>query len=147
MHLWIDADACPVVDEAIGVAQKHRLKVTLVCDDAHWMQREGANTITVLRGADSADLALVNRLSRGDVVVTQDYGLAALCLARGAYPIDQNGRVYTDDNIDSLLGMRHVAARVRRGGGRLKGPPKRTKEQDEWFVTALEALISASLPL
>ena len=142
MKLWIDADACPVVNEAIGVAKNHHIEVTLVCDDAHVMQREGAQTITVLRGADSADLKLVNLLSRGDAVVTQDYGLAALCLARGAKVLDPNGRRYTNDNIDSLLGIRHVAAKVRRGGGRMKGPPKREKWQDEQFVQALESLLS-----
>ena len=139
--LWIDADACPVVDIAICTARSHHMGVTLVCDDAHHMQREGASTITVLRGADSADLKLVNLLRKGDVVITQDYGLAALCLARGAEVLDQNGRVYTNDNIDSLLGMRHVAARVRRGGGRLKGPPKREKWQDDAFVQSLEKLL------
>ena len=142
MHLWIDADACPVVSEAIRTAHAYGVKVTLVCDDAHWMQRAGAETIVVARGADSADLALVNRVNRGDAVVTQDYGLAALCLARGARPVDQNGRIYDESNIDSLLGMRHVAARVRRGGGRLKGPPKRTREQDEQFEQALEAMLT-----
>lgn len=142
MQLWIDADACPVVNIAIRVANRHEIPVTLVCDDAHFMQREGAQTIMVSRGADSADLVLVNHLSRGDAVVTQDYGLAALCLARGALPMDQNGRIYDHDNIDSLLGMRHVAAKVRRGGGRLKGPPKRTKEQDQRFEEALEKLLS-----
>lgn len=144
MKLWIDADACPVVNEAIRTAQKCGVKVTLVCDDAHVMQREGATTITVLRGADSADLKLVNLLSRGDAVVTQDYGLAALCLARGAKVLDQNGRIYNDGNIDSLLGMRHVAARVRRGGGRLKGPRKREAWQDEQFVLALEKVLTES---
>ena len=142
MQLWIDADACPVVNLAISVAAKHGIPVTLVCDDAHFMQREGARTITVSQGADSADMVLVNLLKPGDAVVTQDYGLAALCLARGAYPLDQNGRIYTNDNIDSLLGMRHVAAKVRRGGGRLKGPPKRTKEQEQWFEQALNELLS-----
>lgn len=140
--LWIDADACPVVDIAIRTAMKHHMEVTLVCDDAHHMQREGASTITVSRGADSADLMLVNLLKKGDVVVTQDYGQAALCLARGAEVLDQNGRIYTNDNIDSLLGMRHVAVRVRRGGGRLKGPPKREKWQDEAFYQALDDLLS-----
>lgn len=142
MKLWIDADACPVVNEAIVVARNHHIEVTLVCDDAHVMQREGAQTITVLRGADSADLKLVNLLSRGDAVVTQDYGLAALCLARGAKVLDQNGRRYTNDNIDSLLGIRHVAAKVRRGGGRMKGPPKREKWQDEQFAQALEKVLT-----
>ena len=141
MQLWIDADACPVVNLAIRIAGEKQVPVTLVCDDAHFMQREGARTITVARGADSADLVLVNLLKVGDIVVTQDYGLAALCLARGGVPLDQNGRIYTNDNIDSLLGMRHVAVRVRRGGGRLKGPAKRTKEQDRWFEQSLRQLL------
>lgn len=142
MKLWIDADACPVVKEAIAAAVKHGVEVTLVCDDAHVMQRDGARTLTVARGADSADLKLVSLLSPGDAVVTQDYGLAALCLARRAKVMDQNGRVYDDDNIDSLLEMRHLAGKVRCGGGRLKGPPKREKRQNEQFVLALEQMLS-----
>jgi len=144
MQLWIDADACPVVNIAIRVAARHGVEVTLVCDDAHHMQREGARTITVSRGADSADLMLVNLVHKGDCVVTQDYGLAALCLARGARPMDQNGRIYDENNIDSLLGMRHISQKVRRAGGRMKGPPKRTKEQDDWFEQALESVLGTS---
>lgn len=146
MHLWIDADACPVVDIAIRTAKRHGVEVTLVCDDAHHMQRDGARTITVARGADSADMMLVNLVGRGDAVVTQDYGLAALCLARGARPLDQNGRIYDESNIDSLLGMRHISKKVRRAGGRWKGPPKRTKEQDEWFEQALDRLLAEKTP-
>ena len=142
MQLWIDADACPVVNLAIRIAKEHGVPVTLVCDDAHWMDREGARTITASRGADSADLVLVNMLKKGDAVVTQDYGLAALCLARGAFAIDQNGRVYDENNIDSLLGMRHVSAKARRAGGRMKGPPKRERRQDEAFGEKLEQLLS-----
>lgn len=145
MQLWIDADACPVVNIAIRVAARHGVEVTLVCDDAHHMQREGARTITVSRGADSADLMLVNLVHKGDCVVTQDYGLAALCLARGARPMDQNGRIYDENNIDSLLGMRHISQKVRRAGGRMKGPPKRTKEQDDWFAQALERVLAANI--
>lgn len=146
MHLWIDADACPVVDLAIRTAGRHQVPVTLVCDDAHHMLRDGAQTITVARGADSADLMLVNLVHRNDIVVTQDYGLAALCLARGARPLDQNGRIYDESNIDSLLGMRHISQKIRRAGGRTKGPPKRTKEQDEWFEQSLEKLLSEGSP-
>lgn len=144
-RLWIDADACPVVNIAIAVAACFGVKVTLVCDDAHWMQREGAETITVPRGADSADLRLVNLLCAGDWVVTQDYGLAALCLARGARAMDQNGRIYTNENIDSLLSMRHLSAKARRSGGRVKGPPKREKQQDEAFAKALEAQLKMTV--
>lgn len=141
MRLLIDADACPVVDIALRIAKARHVPVTLVCDDAHDLRREGAHTVTVLRGADSADLALANMLAPGDVVITQDYGLAALCLARGAQALDQNGRVYDGGNIDTLLGMRHMAARARRAGGRVKGPPKRERAQDEAFARGLERLL------
>ena len=146
MQLWIDADACPVVTIAVAAAARHGVSVTLVCDDAHHMQRDGARTITVMRGADSADLMLVNLLSRGDIVITQDYGLAALCLARGARPMDANGRIYDEDNIDSLLGMRHISRKVRCAGGRTKGPSRRTAAQDRRFEQALEEVLKAQSP-
>lgn len=141
MKLWIDADACPVVDLAIDIASRAGVPVTLVCDDAHVMNRPGADTITVMRGADSADLRLVNLLSPGDAAVTQDYGLAALCLARGALALDQNGRIYDESNMDALLAMRHVSAKIRQGGGRLRGPRKRTPEQDRAFAQSLRDLL------
>lgn len=140
-RLLIDADACPVVEIALRAARERGVEVLLVCDDAHEMRREGARTVTVARGADSADLRLVNLLRPGDLVVTQDYGLAALCLARAARVLDQNGRVYDESNIDALLSMRHLAARARRAGGRVKGPPKRKPQQDEAFRHALEAML------
>lgn len=145
MKVLIDADACPVTDLAIRVSREYGLPVLLICDCAHEMRREGAETLTVLRGADSADFALVNRLEKGDVVVTQDYGLAAMCLARAAYALNQNGMLYTAENIDGLLFQRHEASRLRRAGGRPKGPPKRTPDQDSAFEAAFHRLILAAL--
>lgn len=87
------------------------------------------------------DFALVNMVKPGDIVVTQDYGLAAMCLARRAVPINQNGRVYTDDNIDALLHERHVSKKIRMSGGRLKGPTKRTPDQDKAFEQELLAIL------
>ncbi len=141
MRVLIDADGCPVVDIAIAGARRYGIPVLLVCDTAHFFQREGAQTLTVDQGADSADFKLVNLIEKGDIVVTQDYGLAAMALARRARALDQNGMRYTDENIDSLLLRRHTARRIRRGGGRLKGPPKRTREQDEAFRRALADLM------
>ena len=91
--LLVDADGCPVTDICIRQGNAHGMDVVLFCDTAHIMNREGARTVVVEKGADSADFALVNHVQKGDIVVTQDYGLAALCLARGAQPMDQNGRV------------------------------------------------------
>ncbi len=137
MTLYIDADGCPVVNEAIRVAAKHGVPCVIICDAAHVFDRPGARTVTVTKGADSADFALVSMVRPGDIVVTQDYGLAALCLARQASPINQDGMRYTAENIDGLLMQRHIARKVRNAGGRLKGPKKRTAEQDAAFEWGL----------
>jgi len=145
MELFIDADGCPVTNIAVSLAKKHGIPCTLLCDTAHEMQRDGAKTITVSKGADSVDFALVNLVQKGDIVVTQDYGLAAMCLSRGAVPIHQDGMVYTNENIDGLLFFRAAAKKVRNAGGRLKGPSRRTKEQDRAFEAALTRLLEARL--
>ena len=100
-----------------------------------------AVTVTVEKGADSVDFKLVNMIGKNDIAVTQDYGLAAMCLARGARPLNQNGLVYNDQNIDELLFSRYVSKKIRSSGGRLKGPSKRTAEQDKKFLEQLEKLI------
>ena len=87
------------------------------------------------------DFALINMVRAGDIVVTQDYGLAAMCLARRAIPISQDGMVYTDDNIGALLEQRAMAQKMRRAGGRLSGPSKRTAEQNSDFAYKLNAII------
>ena len=140
-RLYIDADGCPVINQALNAAGRRHVEAFLICDTAHIFTRRGAETITVDKGADSADFAIVAKLLPGDLVITQDYGLAAMCLAKGARVIDQNGMRYTADNIDGLLSSRAEAARIRRGGGRLKGPAKRTAEQNEAFISAFHAMI------
>ena len=103
--------------------------------------KNGATTVTVDKGADSVDFALVNMLKKGDLTVTQDYALAAMSLAKGAVPVNQDGMIYSDDNIDSLLMQRHAAKKIRMAGGRLKGPSKRTVEQDIKFKETLVKLL------
>lgn len=141
MKILIDADACPVVDIAITLCAKHQTECILICDTAHRMERRGAQTIVIDKGADSADFALVNRASRGDIVITQDYGLASMCLAKGARVLHQDGWEYTLCNIDALLLQRHESRKFRASGGRVKGPKKRTNAQDQAFSAALEKLL------
>lgn len=141
MKLLIDADGCPVVDIAVKLANQYKVPCTLLCDTSHIMERSGAETITVSKGADSVDFALVNLVRPGDLVVTQDYGLAAMCLSKKAVPIHQDGMVYTDENIEGLLFFRAAAKKIRLSGGRLKGPKKRTREQDQAFAASLERLL------
>lgn len=145
MKLLIDADGCPVVDIAVTLCKKHHIPCLLLCDTAHEFHREGADTLMFDKGADSVDYALANRVVPGDVVVTQDYGLASLCLARKARVLHQNGWEYTPDNIDALLLLRHDARKHRAAGGRMKGPKKRTAEQNQVFAQALEKILQASV--
>ncbi len=141
MKILIDADGCPVVDLTVRIASKNGIECTILCDTSHEFKRDGAETIVVEKGADSVDFKIVNLVGEGDIVVTQDYGLAAMCLARKAVPLSQNGMVYTDKNIDQLLFTRYVSKKIRNAGGRMKGPSKRTPEQDKAFEAALEKLI------
>ncbi len=141
MTILIDADACPVVGITIKVAKAHTLPCVLFCDTAHRFEDEYAQTVMVDRGADAVDFVLVNRITAGDLVITQDYGLAAMCLARGAYALRQDGVFYTNQNMDGLLESRHFSQKVRRAGGRMKGPKKRTPEQDAAYQKALETFL------
>lgn len=145
VKIFVDADGCPVVNETIKIAKQFKLTCTLICDTAHEMHREGADTIIVSKGADAVDFVLVNKVEKDDIVVTQDYGLAAMVLAKQGHPIDQNGRRYTNENIDQLLYARHTAQKVRMAGGRLKGPKKRSKESNELFILKLRDLCNSLL--
>lgn len=141
MRILIDADGCPVVDLTVRLAKKYGIECTILCDTSHEFNRDGAKTVVVEKGVDSVDFKIVNLVGEGDIVVTQDYGLAAMCLARKAIPVSQNGLVYTDKNIDQLLFTRYVSKKIMNAGGRMKGPSKRTPEQDKAFEAALERLI------
>ena len=141
MKVLIDADACPVVDIAVRLCKSHGVTCLLLCDTAHTMHRDGAETLVFDKGSDSVDFALVNRVSPGDIVITQDYGLASMCLAKGARVLHQDGWEYTAWNIDALLLQRHESRKYRLSGGRTKGPKKRTKEQDQSFSAAFAKLL------
>ncbi|MBR0599951.1 YaiI/YqxD family protein [Sinanaerobacter chloroacetimidivorans] len=141
MRILIDADGCPVVDTAVRIAEEYNLECLILCDTSHYIEKSGARTITVPKGADSVDFALVNMLEPGDLVITQDYGLAAMCLARETVPINQNGMVYNSDNIDGLLMQRHTARKIRNAGGKWKGSAKRKPSQDAAFEEAFRRLI------
>ena len=141
MKVFIDADACPVVDIAVSLCREFAVSCFLYCDTAHQMHRDGAQTVIVDKGADSVDFALVNKTQAGDVVITQDYGLASMCLARGTRVLHQDGWEYTPYNIDALLFQRHASREYRAAGGRTKGPSKRKNTQNEAFAAALRQIL------
>lgn len=145
MNLLIDADACPVTRIAVKAAHERNIPAVLFCDSAHEFAGVQAEVVTVMRGADSADFMLANRVKPGDVVITQDYGLAAMCLAKGAIVLRQDGLRFTEENILPLLNQRHEAKKRLRAGGRVRGLKKRDSAQDEAFLKALEGVFEAAL--
>ena len=143
MTVYIDTDACPVTRITENIARKHGIPVTMLCDTNHQLTSDYSTVMVIGAGADAVDIALINLCKYGDIVVTQDYGVAALALGKGAKAIHQSGKWYTDDNIDGLLMGRHLAGKARRSGKHhLKGPAKRTGEDDRRFAESLERLIT-----
>ena len=143
MRIYVDADACPVVKITEQIASKYGLPVTLICDTNHILISDYSEVRVIGAGADAVDLALINLCQAGDIVVTQDYGVAAMALGKKAYAIHQNGWRYTAENIDRLLMERHMAKKARRSKKKihLKGPAKRTEEDDDKFAAGLIHLI------
>ena len=161
MQIFVDADACPVVGIVETIAEKYNISTTLLCDTNHILYSDYSEVIVVGAGADAVDYKLISICHKGDVVVSQDYGVAAMALGKGAYAIHQSGKWYTNDNIDQMLMERHLNKKARRsshknhmkgrmmsGGHRLCAdrsgsgdPRKRTEEDDVRFAQSFEKLI------
>lgn len=143
MKIFVDADACPVVRIVESVAKKYQLPVTLLCDTNHVLSSDYSEVMIVGAGADAVDFKLISLCHPGDIVVTQDYGVAAMTLSKKAYAIHQSGKWYTNENIDQMLLERHLAKKVRRGSSKshLKSPRKRTIEDDQRFEESFEKLV------
>lgn len=148
MRILIDADACPVVRDAVEIARQRQLPVMLLCDEHHLLQSDYAEVRHVSSGADAVDIALMNLCRRGDVVLTQDYGVAAMALGRGAHAIHHTGKRYTNDNIDLMLMERHLAKKARRASGKhhLRGPARFTDADRSRFREAFIALLEEAAP-
>lgn len=144
MRIFVDADACPVVKIIEKIAKKYSVGVTLLCDTNHILQSNYSEVRIIGAGADAVDYALVNMLKKGDVAVTQDYGVAAMVLTKGGFCIHKSGRIFTDDNIGGLLMDRHLAKKARMSNSKhhIKGPKKRTNDDDKHFEEAFEKLIA-----
>ena len=143
MQIYVDADACPVVGIVEELAIKYKIPVTLLCDTNHVLYSDYSEVKIIGAGADAVDFALVNLCRKGDIVVTQDYGVAAMALGKGAYAIHQSGKWYTNENIDQMLMERHLNKKARRSSHKnhIRGPRKRTEEDDVRFAQSFEKLI------
>lgn len=146
VHIYVDADACPVVKIVEKVAKEQKISCTLLCDTSHILNSDYSDVKIIGAGADAVDFALINLCHAGDIVVTQDYGVAAMALGKKAYAIHQSGKWYTNENIDQMLMERHLAKKARRVNSKnhLKGPKKRTIEDDERFETSFLRLIDVA---
>lgn len=142
MKIIVDADACPVRNEILREARKRNIEVVMVCDTSHVIKDNYSTVITVDKGSDSADFRLVNLSEKGDIIVTGDYGVAAMALARGARAIGFKGNIFTRFNIDSYLEQRHMAKENRRKGGKFRKIKKRTREMDAQFINGLNKLLA-----
>lgn len=142
MRIWVDGDACPVKEIVVKTAREFSLPVTMVIDTSHQLRSDYAEILTVDKQADSVDLAIINRASKGDLLVTQDYGLAAMALGKGLRAIHQSGMEFTNENIDELLFTRALSGKMRRAGKKTSGPKKRTRQDDEAFEAAFRTLLA-----
>ena len=147
MQIFVDADACPVVGIVEEIAEKYSIPATLLCDMNHVLYSDYSEVIVVGAGADAVDYKLISICHKGDVIVSQDYGVAAMALGKGAYAIHQSGKWYTNENIDQMLMERHLNKKARRASGKnhLKGPRKRTSEDDEHFRESFEKMIHMAM--
>ena len=143
MKILVDADTCPVVHSVERLAEKYEIPCTLLCDTNHVLNSEYCDVIVVGAGADAVEIKLISLLYRGDICVTQDYGVAAMALGKGCYAIHQSGKWYTNDNIDQMLMERHMAEKARRSSKKnhLKGSAKRTEKDDQGFEKMIQKAI------
>ncbi|NLN86317.1 MAG: YaiI/YqxD family protein [Syntrophomonadaceae bacterium] len=145
MKIVVDADACPVKGIIETVGERWGVGVVLVSNHHHRMQSDYASIVVVDGASQAADLAIMNMVCRGDLVVTQDYGLASMVMAKGSYALDPSGRVFNDDNIDRLLMNRYLSQKARRAGGRTRGPRKRRQLDNDRFAHSLERIVMENM--
>lgn len=148
MRILVDADACPVIEEIESVGKQRNLDVVLFCDTNHILASEFSEVKFIGAGADAVDFALVNDCQKGDIVVTQDYGLAAMVLAKGGIPIHQNGWLYTDENLDNLLYKRYVTKALKKSGRSFFGggsSRKRAHGDNMKFMSSLLRVVDSML--
>lgn len=144
MKILIDADASPVKNEVIALAEQYDLEVVLVSSIAHYSTETHPDFVKVIyveKGADQADFKIVQLAKKDDIIITQDYGLASLLLPKGCHVLHHKGSQYTAENIDQLLHNRHFSAMQRKSGQRTKGPKPFTKENRQQFKDYFERFL------
>ncbi|SFC43981.1 YaiI/YqxD family protein [Clostridium uliginosum] len=130
MKIIIDGDACPGISIIESIAKQNKLSVIIYCDIHHFLQSDYSEIKIVDSGFQSVDMYVMNATKAGDIIISQDYGVAAICLSKKAKVISPKGFIYDEKNIDRLLEERHISQKIRRGGGKTSNPKKRTEEDN-----------------
>lgn len=141
MRIVVDADSIPNRIEIEQIAKKYNVKCILIFDDTHEIKSDYSKCIIVSKGYQSADMVLANEVDNEDIVVSNDYGVGAIALSKNCQVIQSSGLIVTNDNIDSLMGIRHLHTKIRKQNKRRKGMKKRTDEEIKLFLTNLENLV------
>lgn len=141
MTLWIDADGCPVIKEAIQIAKQFQIEIIICKNDAVKLSFSDIKVISLEATKDAVDFYIVTHAKTGDIVVTQDFGLAAMLLPKLIHVIRQDGFIYSDDNMPLLLDLRHISAKERRQGKYNSKKKKRTSCENEAFIKSLTNLV------
>lgn len=141
MNILVDADATPSISLIIDVAKSYSIPLFLYCDQTHNIDCDYAVVKTFSKGFQSVDMAIINEIKAHDILITQDFGLATLALNKGCIVISPKGMIYTDDNIDKLNFERYLSSINRKAKIHMKGPKKRTKDDDNRLLQSLHSSI------
>lgn len=141
MKIIVDADACPSINLITDVAKENNIELTLYSDETHFIKNEYAKIVTISKGYQSVDMTIINNIEANDILITQDYGLALLALSKDVKVIHPKGLIYTKENIDGLLFERYMNAKERKNSNHVKGPKKRTKDDDTNLINSILSFI------
>lgn len=141
MKIVIDGDACPSISIIEKIAKEESIEVLIFCDIHHYINSDYSTVKVVDSGFQSVDMHVVNNAFEHDIVITQDYGVAAMCLPKKTFVLNPKGYRYTDENISRLLEERHLSQKIRRGGGKTLNPKKRSKEDETRLIVNLKKII------
>ncbi|MBU3160897.1 YaiI/YqxD family protein [Clostridium frigoris] len=141
MRIIVDADGCPGKHLIEKAAKDNSIELIMFCDINHVLSSDYASIRYVDSGFQTVDMKVANEAKLNDIIITQDFGVAAMVLAKGSYAIGPKGHIYDNNNIDKLLFERHLSGKLRRSGGKTFGPKKRTSEDDDKLYNNLIKLI------
>lgn len=145
MRIIVDGDACPGISIIENIARQYKLDLILYCDINHYINLDYGEVKVVDSGFQSVDMYILNVCREKDIIITQDYGVAAICLSKKSYVINPKGYYYNEENIDRLLEERHISQKIRRAGGKTNNPKKRTKDDDIRLEKNLLKLIECNI--